>query len=128
MIAAGMTAESKLVVEEKDTAASWGSGTLPVLATPRMVLMIESTAMACIAPELEEGDTTVGTYLDIGHVSPSPVGSEVFCRVEVVEVDRARIRFKVSVTDPHGDVGTGFHERFRVHSDKFMEKAKAKLQ
>ena len=47
--------------------------------------------------------------------------------VEVVEVDRARIRFSVSVTDRFGDVGRGFHERFRVRSERFMEKAAAKL-
>ena len=128
MITVGMSAESSLVVEQEDTAAAWGSGTLPVLATPRMVLMIESTAMKCVAPEIGEGDTTVGTLVDVSHVSASPVGSEVRCRVEVVEVDRARIRFKVSVTDSKGDVGTGFHERFKVHTDKFMAKAASKLE
>ena len=128
MITVGMSAESRLTVKQEDTAQAWGSGTLPVLATPRMILMIESTAMACVAPEVEEGDTTVGTLLDVNHVSASPVGSEVVCRVEVVEVDRARIRFKVSVTDSKGDVGTGFHERFKVHVDKFMAKAAAKLE
>ena len=66
--------------------------------------------------------------MDVKHVSASPVGSEVRCRVEVVEVDRARIRFSVSVTDAFGDVGTGVHERFVVHSEKFMAKAQAKLQ
>ncbi|MGI6008525.1 MAG: thioesterase family protein [Methanomethylophilus sp.] len=127
MIEVGMKAERKLKVGEGDTAVAWGSGTLPVLATPKMILLIEQTAMDALEGALEPGDTTVGTKVDIDHVSSSPVGSEVVCRVEVVEVDRARIRFKVSVTDKFGDVGTGFHERFRVHSDKFMAKANAKL-
>ena len=80
-----------------------------------------------LAPYMEEGRTSVGTLVDIAHVSASPVGSEVVCRVEVVEVDRARVRFKVSVTDDFGDVGTGFHERFVVSSEKFMQKASSKL-
>lgn len=128
MITVGMSAEKVLTVGENDTAEKWGSGTLPVLATPKMILLIEETAMAAVAAELPEGDTTVGTLVDVKHVSSSPVGSEVRCRVEVVEVDRARVRFSVSVTDAFGDVGTGFHERFVVHSDKFMAKAAAKLQ
>ena len=86
------------------------------------------TASAAVAPYLPEGDTTVGTLVDIRHVSASPVGTEALCRVTVTEVDRARIRFAVSVTDAFGDVGTGFHERFIVHSDKFMAKAEAKLR
>lgn len=128
MITVGMHAEKTLLVGEGDTAESWGSGTLPVLATPKMILMVEETAMAAVSGELPEGDTTVGTLVDIKHVSASPVGTEVRCRAEVVEVDRARIRFSVSVTDASGDVGTGFHERFVVHSDKFMAKARAKLE
>ncbi len=127
MISVGDSSESRLTVTDKDTAEAWGSGTLPVLATPRMVLMIEETACAALAGKLPEGDTSVGTLVDVKHVSASPVGSEVVCRVEVVEVDRARIRFSVSVTDRDGDVGVGFHERFVVHADKFMARANAKL-
>ena len=128
MISVGDFSESRLTVTEKDTAESWGSGTLPVLATPRMILLIEQTACDALKGKIPEGDTSVGTLVDIAHVSASPVGSEVVCRTEVVEVDRARIRFRVTVTDAFGDVGTGFHERFVVHSDKFMGRANAKLQ
>lgn len=128
MISVGDFSESRLTVTEKDTAESWGSGTLPVLATPRMILLIEQTACDALKGKLPEGDTSVGTLVDIAHVSASPVGTEVVCRTEVVEVDRARIRFRVTVTDAFGDVGTGFHERFVVHSDKFMGRANAKLQ
>ena len=128
MISVGDFSESRLTVTEKDTAESWGSGILPVLATPRMILLIEQTACDALKGKLPEGDTSVGTLVDIAHVSASPVGSEVVCRTEVVEVDRARIRFRVTVTDAFGDVGTGFHERFVVHSDKFMGRANAKLQ
>ena len=128
MISVGDFSESRLTVTEKDTAESWGSGTLPVLATPRMILLIEQTACDALKGRLPEGDTSVGTLIDVAHVSASPVGSEIVCRTEVVEVDRARIRFKVTVSDSFGDVGTGFHERFIVHSDRFMAKANAKLQ
>ncbi len=128
MITVGITGEKKLFVTAEDTASAWGSGTLPVLATPKMILLIEETASTLLAPLLPEGDTTVGTLVDVKHTSASPVGTEVTCKVEVVEVDRARTRFKVTVTDKFGEVGSGFHERFTVHSDKFMAKANSKLE
>ncbi len=127
MIPVGAKAESHLTVKQEDTALAWGSGSLPVLATPRMILMVEATAVECLAPYVEEGKTSVGTLVDVAHVSASPVGSEVVCRVEVTEVDRARVVFSVSVTDAAGDVGTGTHERFVVTAEKFMAKADAKL-
>ena len=128
MIETGTSYELTFEVTDGLTALTVGSGTLPVLATPRMILLIEQTACDALKGKLPEGDTSVGTLVDIAHVSASPVGSEVVCRTEVVEVDRARIRFRVTVTDAFGDVGTGFHERFVVHSDKFMGRANAKLQ
>ena len=79
MITVGMSAEKVLSVKEEDTAKAWGSGTLPVLATPKMILLVEETAMEAVATELPEGDTTVGTLVDVKHVSASPVGSEVRC-------------------------------------------------
>lgn len=126
MIPVGAKTESRLTVAQDDTAQAWGSGSLPVLATPRMILMVEATAVECLAPFMEEGRTSVGTLVDVAHVSASPVGSEVVCTVEVIEVDRARVRFRVSVTDAVGEVGTGFHERFVVSADKFMAKANSK--
>ena len=51
MISVGDFSESRLTVTEKDTAESWGSGTLPVLATPRMILLIEQTACDALKGE-----------------------------------------------------------------------------
>lgn len=116
-----------MTVTDEDTALAWGSGTLSVLATPKMILLIEETACKALEGKLDEGKTSVGTLVDVRHVSASPVGTEVECRAEVIEIDRARIRFSVSVTDGFGDVGTGFHERFVVDSAKFMERANSKL-
>ena len=55
MISVGITSETRLTVKDEDTALAWGSGTLPVLATPRMVLMAEQAAMAAGAGELPAG-------------------------------------------------------------------------
>lgn len=45
-----------------------GSGSLPVYATPAMISLIEQSAVNLLAGKLEEGQTTVGTNLNV-HVS-----------------------------------------------------------
>jgi len=123
MIPEGIAGEGRMKVTEEDTAASWGSGALPVLATPAMILLIERTASECLRPMLREGESTVGTHLDIRHTAASAVGSEVSCRVELVETDRSRMIFDVRVWDRAGEVGSGKHERFLVKNEKFMARA-----
>ena len=128
MISEGITGEGRMKVTEADTAFEWGSGALPVLATPAMILFIERTASECLRPFLQEGESTVGTSLEIKHSAPSTVGSEVFCRVELTEADRARMVFDVKVWDSAGEVGSGKHERFLVNNEKFMKRAGSRTE
>lgn len=123
MISKGLSAEGRMNVTEENTASALGSGTLPVLATPAMILFIEKTASECLRPFLGEGESSVGTHLNIRHTAPSVTGSEVFCRVEVTDTDRAKISFSVKVWDKAGEVGSGTHERFLIDGGKFMAKA-----
>jgi len=128
MVSTGIVSQRSSTVTEEDTAKAWGSGTLQVYATPAMILLIEKTASESVMHELQEGETTVGTLLDVKHTSASPIGMSISCRTELIEVDRARLRFKVDVSDSKGEIGTGFHERFIVRSDKFMMRTQSKLQ
>jgi len=123
MIPEGTVCEGRIKVTEDITAESMGSGTLPVFATPAMILFIERTASDCIKPFLQEGESTVGTLLDIKHSAPSIVGKEVFCRAEIVKVEGPKIIFEVKVWDSAGEVGSGRHERFLINNEKFMRKA-----
>ncbi|MCL2031884.1 MAG: thioesterase family protein [Methanomassiliicoccaceae archaeon] len=123
MVSEGMVREGMMKVTEENTALNMGSGTLSVFATPAMILLIERTASECLMPSLKEGESTVGTYLDIKHSAPSIAGSEIFCRVELVETDRSRMVFDVKVWDSAGEVGSGRHERFVVNNSKFMARA-----
>ena len=124
MIIVGMTNERCTRVVAENTAEVVGSGTLPVFATPSMILLAEQTASECVMSELQDGESTVGTLLNIGHTAPSVVGSEIRCKVELKEIDRSRLVFDVTVCDEHGIIGSGIHERFIVKADKFMAKAR----
>lgn len=125
---AGIKGCKKIDVTEHNTAKALGSGTLDVFATPAMIALIEATASESVASSLDDGFSTVGTHLDIAHSSASPVGIEVVCETELVEVDRRRLVFKAVVRDSAGEIGSGTHERFIVDNAKFMSKASAKLQ
>ena len=109
------------------TADAWGSGGQPVFATPAMIAMMENTAWASVEPRMEEGRTTVGTRVDVSHLSASPVGAHISCESELVETDGRRLVFKVSAYDDAGLIGEGTHERFIIDTEKFMARTEAKL-
>ena len=123
----GVKFKVTIKVEEKDTAKAHGSGTLAVLATPRMIALMEESAYKCIDKYLEEGQSSVGTYLDVKHLSATPVGMEVYAESEIIEVDGRRVVFSVKAYDDKGLIGEGKHERFIVFSEKFVAKTYQKL-
>lgn len=122
----GMKAEKSELVTEQNTAATVGSGLLPVYATPAMIALIEQTAVELLDGKLDGGLTTVGTKLDIAHTSATPIGLRATCVCELVEIDRKRLVFDVKVSDACGLIGKGSHERFIVKAEPFVEKANAK--
>jgi fluoroacetyl-CoA thioesterase len=65
------------VVTDDDTAAAVGSGSLPVLGTPRLLAWLEAATCACLEPVLPDGSTSVGTRVQVEHLAASPVGAEV---------------------------------------------------
>lgn len=122
----GIKGKQTIVVTRDRTAEAMGSGTLPVYATPAMIAFMENTASNSVSGELAEGEGTVGTRIDVKHVSATPVGMEVTCETELVEVDRKRLVFAVKAFDGAGLIGEGTHERFIITNEKFMERAEGK--
>ena len=123
----GMKHTVSETVNEQNTAATVGSGLLPVYATPAMIALMEKCAAECVAPCLEDGKTSVGTHLDVKHVSASPVGIKITCTATLTEIDARRLVFRVEASDEKGLIGEGTHERFIVDSDRFMAKCQSKL-
>lgn len=122
----GITGKQTIMVTEDKTAKVMGSGMLPVYATPAMIALMENTASTSVQAALEEGQGTVGTLINVKHVSATPVGMEVTCETKLVEVDRKRLVFEVKAYDAAGIIGEGIHERFIIDNEKFMGKAEGK--
>ena len=126
-ITVGMKGEVFTEVEREDTAAEVGSGSLLVYATPCMVALMEGAACEAIEEALPEGQTTVGTELNIQHLSATPVGLEVRAEAIVTAVEGKIITFELHAYDEAGEIGKGTHKRYLVNSQKFLDKAYSKL-
>lgn len=126
-IAIGMKGAASTLVEREDTAMEVGSGSLLVYATPCMTALMEGAACDAIEGALEAGTTTVGTELNIQHLSATPVGLEVRAEAEVAAVDGKVITFHVRAFDEAGEIGWGTHKRVVVSSQRFLDKAYSKL-
>ena len=123
----GIKGTRTVVVTDEMTAEHVGSGMLPVYATPEMIALVENVASNSVGPYLEEGTGTVGTKINMDHVSATPVGMKVTVETELTEVDRRRLVFSVKAYDEAGLIGEGTHERFIIQNEKFLGKAQAKL-
>ena len=126
-ITVGLKGEVSTVVEREDTAMEVGSGSLLVYATPCMVALMEGAACEAIAYCLPDTKTSVGTELNISHISATPVGLEVRAEAEVTAVEGNTITFKVTAFDEAGKIGEGTHKRVIVSTQRFLDKVYDKL-
>jgi len=126
-ITVGMKGEAAALVEKEDTAQSVGSGSLLVYATPCMAALMEGAACAAIEEALPQGQTSVGTALNLEHTSATPVGLEVRAEAEVTAVEGKKISFAITAFDEAGEIGEATHTRVLVNSERFLEKTYQKL-
>ena len=126
MLKEGITGHQETIVTVENTAKTMKSGTLDVFATPAMIALMEQTAYESVAGELEEGYGTVGTMLNVKHVSATPLGMKVTCESTLTKIDGRALTFEVKAFDERGLMGEGTHERFLVQNEKFQAKANNK--
>lgn len=124
MLEKGLSHTSKTVVDNSNTAHTYGSGGLDVFATPAMVGLMENAAMTAVEHDLPEGSTTVGSQINTTHVKPSKMGATIKATAILEEIDGRKLTFKVSACDDDGIIGEGVHIRYIVDIEKFMSKIK----
>lgn len=127
-ITIGLKGRAETVVSPSNTAQAACSGALPVFGTPFLCALMEEAAWKSIAPHLENGQSTVGTKLDISHDSATPIGMKVWAESEITQVDGRRLVLSVSAFDERGPIGHGSHERFIVQDERFLAKTVQKLE
>lgn len=127
-IAIGTIGQATVRVDETNLAQTVGSGSLRVFATPMMAALMEKAACDAVAASLGEGETTVGTLLEIRHNAPTPFGMTVTATAEVTSVCGREISFHVTASDEAGVIGEGMHTRFLVDAQRFSEKAEKRAE
>ena len=123
----GLRHSRTVTVTDEMTPAHLRSEPVRVLSTPDMIRLIEQTAIEAVAPHLAPGQATVGTRVDVAHLAGTLVGMTVTITVELVEVDRRRLGFRVEVRDELDEAGKGTHERFIVDAAQRLPRLQDKL-
>ena len=118
----GQMYTSQLLVEERHLAINVGSGDLPVLATPVMVMLMENAAMKSVADTIADDETTVGAQVSVSHLRPTPLADTVNATATLVEIDGRKLTFRVIAEDSKGLVGEGTHVRYIVNRERFVSK------
>ncbi|HEY5586513.1 MAG TPA: thioesterase family protein [Ruminiclostridium sp.] len=122
----GMSGNAEIIVDANNTAKAMGSGDLEVFATPAMIALMEKAATLAISECIPEGTSTVGTMINVKHITATPVGMKVAAQATLIEVDGKRLLFTVEAFDGKDKIGEGQHERFIINVDKFLARTNGK--
>jgi predicted thioesterase len=126
-LSAGLSAAVELTVTDRDTASALGSGDVAVLATPRVVALVEAASVAAVAPHLDPTQTTVGTRVELDHHAPTLVGATVVAEARLSTVEGRVLRFDVVLREGTAVTAQGRVDRVVVDRERFLARANAKL-
>lgn len=117
---------SELIVEEKHTAAAFGSGSIFVFSTPMMIGLMENAALKCAQMGLPEGQSTVGTFVNVKHMAATPMNMKVKAIATITEVEGKKLTFSVEAFDEKEKIGEGTHGRYIIDAEKFLKRVNEK--
>ncbi|MFI5044555.1 MAG: thioesterase family protein [Acidimicrobiales bacterium] len=120
----GLSACVDMTVSESDTAIAHRSGEVPVLATPRILALVEEASVRAVEGNLEDGSSTVGMRVQLEHISPTPIGAHVRAEANLEKVEGRRLVFHVSARDDRGLIAAGKVVRVIVDVERFLEKVR----
>lgn len=117
---------SELIVEEKHTAAAFGSGSIYVFSTPMMIGLMENASLKCAESGLPEGQSTVGTFVNVKHMAATPMNMKVKATATLIEIEGKKLLFKVEAFDEKEMIGEGTHGRYIIDAEKFLKRVNEK--
>ena len=124
MLEIGASAEASLTVQHSDTAhalaISPGDSFPEVLATSRMILLMEVAAARAMNPMLLEGQMSVGVSVNVKHTAATPIGCIVRAIASYLGPEGKLHRFKVEAFDAAGPIGEGEHTRAVVAIERLL--------
>jgi predicted thioesterase len=118
----GIQGNQTKIVETKDVANQYGSGTLEVFATPAMIALMEITAFISIESILPKGYSSVGIEINVQHTKASLPGAIITCKSELVSINDKKVSFNILAFDESGLIGKAEHVRYIINAAEFMNK------
>lgn len=127
----GATGVCVYTVQDKDLASAVAISSeddFPdVLATSRMIALMELSAARLMKPLLQPGELSVGVGVDVKHFAPTPVGEEVKAVATFTGQEGKLYLFDVEVSDRAGKVASGRHSRAIVATDRLLAGARTRM-
>jgi predicted thioesterase len=123
---AGLEGSAEIVVGEAQLASAIGSGGVRVFSTPSMIALMESAAVNAVARALMDGQTTVGTLVNVQHMAATPPGMRVRAYARLLKVHGRLLEFEIWAEDDGERIGEGTHQRAVVDLARFEQKVAAK--
>ena len=116
-VAEGLSASRRIKVDTARTIDFMGEESR-VYATPELVRDIELTCRDLLLENIDSGQDSVGTRVELDHIAATPLGMWVDVSVTVTDVDGRMVSFVVECRDQVEDVARGVHNRFIVGVEK----------
>lgn len=85
-----------------------------MLATARLVALMEIASARVLQPYLPAGQLSVGVGVDVTHSAPTPLGAAVTATARYLGRDGKLFDFEVVATDDGGEIGRALHKRAMV--------------
>ena len=122
----GQSGEQVIVVDSGNRIGFADQRMPAVLATPWLIASLEYAARDAIAPCLEANERSVGTFVEVEHLAPTPEGFTVTCRARVIHVDGPVVTFQVEAHDGLEPIARGIHRRRVIDVDRFARRVEKK--
>ena len=115
----GATGQFTVIVQKEHLASSMGNKGVDVLATPMVAMMFEAAATDALKTVMRDGEISVGTWISVYHLKPTPEGMSVTTHVTLIESRGVKYLFDVEVHDGVEKVAEGKIERAIIDKDRF---------
>ena len=124
LVMVGANATVQKIVEEADTAAYYGTGTLGrLVATPAVIALMIKAAVNVVDDRLPPGFVSIGRSEEFVHEAPCCLGMSLRVKATLKEFDGDLLVFDIVACDNIGVIGHGKHVRSIVNLDKLLERS-----
>lgn len=94
-----------------------------VLATARMVALMEVASARLMKKLLSSDENSVGVEVNVSHLAATAIGAKVRIVSEFIGQQGKLFSFNISLYDSNGLAGQGKHSRAIVNTERLLSKA-----